>query len=58
VLLAVMASMYAVYHGPDGLRRIAAEVTARRTCCDWLVDAGNEVARRLLRHDRRVVPGA
>jgi glycine dehydrogenase len=23
VLLAVMASMYAVYHGPDGLRRIA-----------------------------------
>ncbi|WP_295364479.1 aminomethyl-transferring glycine dehydrogenase [Arenimonas sp.] len=24
VLLAVMASMYAVYHGPDGLRRIAA----------------------------------
>ncbi|HWC22542.1 MAG TPA: aminomethyl-transferring glycine dehydrogenase [Flexivirga sp.] len=26
VLLAVMASMYAVYHGPDGLRRIAREV--------------------------------
>ncbi|TGO06541.1 aminomethyl-transferring glycine dehydrogenase [Serinibacter arcticus] len=26
VLLAVMASMYAVYHGPVGLRRIAAEV--------------------------------
>jgi glycine dehydrogenase len=26
VLLAVMASMYAVYHGPDGLRRIAARV--------------------------------
>ena len=23
VLLAIMASMYAVYHGPDGLRRIA-----------------------------------
>jgi glycine dehydrogenase len=23
VLLAVMASMYAVYHGPEGLRRIA-----------------------------------
>ncbi|MGN6113519.1 MAG: aminomethyl-transferring glycine dehydrogenase [Luteimonas sp.] len=27
VLLAVMASMYAVYHGPDGLRRIAARVS-------------------------------
>ncbi|HLU13317.1 MAG TPA: aminomethyl-transferring glycine dehydrogenase, partial [Arenimonas sp.] len=30
VLLAVMASMYAVYHGPDGLRRIARRV-ARMT---------------------------
>jgi glycine dehydrogenase len=30
VLLAVMASMYAVYHGPDGLRRIA-ERTHQRT---------------------------
>jgi glycine dehydrogenase len=29
VLLAVMASMYAVYHGPDGLRRIAARVHRR-----------------------------
>lgn len=28
VLLAVMASMYAVYHGPDGLRRIAQQVHA------------------------------
>ncbi|MCC7427243.1 MAG: aminomethyl-transferring glycine dehydrogenase [Alphaproteobacteria bacterium] len=26
VLLAVMASMYAVYHGPEGIRRIAARV--------------------------------
>jgi glycine dehydrogenase len=26
VLLAIMASMYAVYHGPDGLRRIATRV--------------------------------
>jgi glycine dehydrogenase len=26
VLLAVMASMYAVYHGPDGLKRIATRV--------------------------------
>jgi glycine dehydrogenase len=29
VLLAVMASMYAVYHGPHGLRRIAQEVNTR-----------------------------
>ena len=29
VLLAVMASMYAVYHGPDGLRAIAGEVHAK-----------------------------
>ncbi len=28
VLLAVMASMYAVYHGPDGLRRIARRIRA------------------------------
>ena len=28
VLLAVMASMYAVYHGPDGLRRIAGRIHA------------------------------
>src|SRR5690349_6932269 len=28
VLLAVMASMYAVYHGPDGLRRIAERLHA------------------------------
>ena len=30
VLLAVMASMYAVYHGPEGLRRIAERVHAPR----------------------------
>jgi glycine dehydrogenase len=29
VLLAVMAGMYAVYHGPDGLRRIAERVNLR-----------------------------
>ena len=31
VLLAVMASMYAVYHGPDGLRRIAQRVHTQAT---------------------------
>ena len=30
VLLAVMASMYAVYHGPEGLRRIAERVHGSR----------------------------
>jgi len=44
VLLAVMASMYAVYHGPDGLRSIAAGVAGRaRLLRDWLSDAGVEV---------------
>jgi len=44
VLLAVMASMYAVYHGPDGLRRIASDVTAKAHLLrDWIVDAGGEV---------------
>ncbi len=44
VLLAVMASMYAVYHGPDGLRRIAADVTAKAHLLrDWIVEAGSEV---------------
>ena len=44
VLLAVMASMYAVYHGPEGLRRIAADVTAKAHLLrDWIVAAGNEV---------------
>ncbi|MBO9041868.1 aminomethyl-transferring glycine dehydrogenase [Curtobacterium flaccumfaciens] len=44
VLLAVMASMYAVYHGPEGLRFIAGRV-ARTTCALAAVarDAGVEV---------------
>jgi glycine dehydrogenase len=32
VLLAVMASMYAVYHGPEGLRAIAERVRAMTAC--------------------------
>lgn len=44
VLLAVMASMYAVYHGPHGLRRIADEVTGKAHLLrDWLAEAGNEM---------------
>ncbi|MGO2933720.1 aminomethyl-transferring glycine dehydrogenase [Microbacterium sp.] len=44
VLLAVMASMYAVYHGPDGLRRIAGDVASRTsTFHDRLVEAEADV---------------
>ena len=44
VLLAVMASMYAVYHGPDGLRRIASTVASRAALlAHWLRDAGNDL---------------
>jgi glycine dehydrogenase len=45
VLLAVMASMYAVYHGPDGLQAIARDVATKTALLrDWLVEAGIEVA--------------
>jgi glycine dehydrogenase len=40
VLLAVMASMYAVYHGPDGLRAIAAGVEERASLLGSLLTAG------------------
>ncbi|MFV0372827.1 aminomethyl-transferring glycine dehydrogenase [Microbacterium sp.] len=41
VLLAVMASMYAVYHGPEGLRAIATEVARTAALLrDGLVSAG------------------
>lgn len=44
VLLAVMASMYAVYHGPDGLKAIAGEVAAKTVMLrDWLADAGADL---------------
>jgi glycine dehydrogenase len=43
VLLAVMASMYAVYHGPDGLRRIASRVhLAARTLAAGLAKLGRK----------------
>jgi glycine dehydrogenase len=45
VLLAIMASMYAVYHGPEGLRRIARRVRGW-TCAlaEGLRRLGHEVA--------------
>ncbi len=45
VLLAVMASMYAVYHGPGGLRRIAVRThLLARLLAAGLRDAGHQVA--------------
>ncbi|GGK37291.1 glycine dehydrogenase (decarboxylating) [Pilimelia terevasa] len=41
VLLAVMASMYAVYHGPDGLRAIAARTHGHATRLAAALRAGN-----------------
>ncbi|MCA9712092.1 MAG: glycine dehydrogenase (aminomethyl-transferring), partial [Myxococcales bacterium] len=44
VLLAVMASMYGVYHGPQGLRRIAQRVhVAAQVLARVLRDTGHEV---------------
>ncbi|GAB77460.1 glycine dehydrogenase (decarboxylating) alpha subunit /glycine dehydrogenase (decarboxylating) beta subunit [Austwickia chelonae] len=44
VLLAVIAAMYAVYHGPDGLRRIATRVHGHaRTAEQALLAAGYEL---------------
>ncbi|MHC4994071.1 MAG: aminomethyl-transferring glycine dehydrogenase [Planctomycetota bacterium] len=45
VLLAIMAAMYAVYHGPTGLKRIAQKVRAgTRALAKGLIDAGYDVA--------------
>ena len=44
VLLAVMASMYAVYHGPEGLKAIAERVRNQTEClAHALVQAGHKV---------------
>jgi len=40
VLLAVMAGMYAVYHGPEGLKEIATEVHERATALAAILRAG------------------
>lgn len=58
-LLAIVASMYAVYHGPDGLREIAERVHARAMA----LAAGLRAGRVRVEHDRffdtvrAVVPG-
>ncbi len=44
VLLAVMASMYAVYHGPEGLRAIAERIRAQtETLADGIQKLGHRV---------------
>ncbi|MFD6950065.1 glycine dehydrogenase (aminomethyl-transferring) [Nocardiopsis sp. TSRI0078] len=60
VLLAIMAGMYAVYHGPDGLRAIARQVHARTAAlADALTERGFEVVHSAYFDTLRVrVPGA
>ena len=61
VLLAVIASMYAVYHGPEGLTRIARRVHRldRDPAQAGLVQLGFAGAdRRALRHARRRAPAS
>ena len=58
VLLAVMASMYAVYHGPDGLRRIAERVhRLTGALSESLRDSGHEVLTSSYFDTLRVRPG-
>ena len=57
VLLAIMAGMYAVYHGPEGIRRIAERVRG----LTWLLATGLERLGHALAHDAffdtlRVIP--
>ncbi len=59
VLLAVMASMYAVYHGPEGLRRIARRIhELTRTLATGLRDYGHEILHRHFFDTLRIRPGA
>jgi glycine dehydrogenase len=58
VLLAVMASMYAVYHGPEGLRRIALRVhDLTRVLATGLGRLGHTVLTRHFFDTLRVRPG-
>ena len=59
VLLAVMAGMYAVYHGPGGLRRIARRIRKQAaTLAHGLRDAGCEVVHEVFFDTLRVRPAA
>jgi glycine dehydrogenase len=57
VLLAVIAGMYAVYHGPRGIRAIAERVNRRtRALADGLRTAGHRVAHETFFDTLRVEP--
>jgi len=59
VLLAVMASMYAVYHGPEGLRRIARRIhDLTRTLARSVEGFGHEVVHGSYFDTLRIRPGA
>ncbi len=59
VLLAVLASMYTVYHGPEGLRRIASKIHVQaRMLARTLVDGGTAVEHTAFFDTvRAIVPG-
>jgi glycine dehydrogenase len=57
VLLAVMASMYAVYHGPDGLRTLARKAhAAALTLSVHLAKAGHKIHHEIFFDTIRVTP--
>ena len=59
VLLAVMAGMYAVYHGPEGIRRIAQRIRKQTaTLARGLEQAGNEIVHPVFFDTLRVRPAA
>ena len=59
VLLAVMAGMYAVYHGPGGLRRIAERIRKQTaTLARGLEGAGSEIVHDVYFDTLRVRPAA
>jgi glycine dehydrogenase len=58
VLLAVMASMFAVYHGPIGLKKIAQQVNEQaRTIAAGLIQAGLEVQGEFFDTVKVLLPG-
>ncbi len=57
VLLAIMASMYAVYHGPEGLKRIATRIhDLTRALARGLEGMGHEVLTRVFFDTFRIRP--
>ncbi|WP_138502151.1 aminomethyl-transferring glycine dehydrogenase [Nostoc sp. PA-18-2419] len=58
VLLAVMASMYAVYHGPEGLKKIAERIHEKTSIlAEWLQRLGYNISSKLFFDTLRVELG-